>query len=146
MSKSKAFKGRTQPKHEKSFFVSVFLGTLISLAIGIALLLIACFTGLSMEDPDRLIPIFSLISLFITALLGGYLSARAHRENGLFCGALSGILLIGILVLFVFALSLSIRVSLFLICGPAVIISAAVAGVCGVSADTDKKPKHKRRF
>jgi Na+-driven multidrug efflux pump len=24
--------------------------------------------------------------------------------------------------------------------------SAAVAGVCGVSADTDKKPKHKRRF
>lgn len=146
MSKSRTVKNRTQPKKEKSFFVSVFLGTLVSLAIGLILLVISCFAGLSMENPDQFTPIFALVSLFATALFGGYLSARAHRENGLFCGALSGILLVGILVLLVFAFSFSIKISLFLICAPAVIVCSAVAGVCGVNSGMNKKPKHKKKF
>ncbi len=146
MSKKTTVKNRTQPKKEKSFFVSVFLGTLFALLIGFLLLILSCFAGLSMEDPDQFTPIFSLVSLFITALSSGYIAARTHRENGLFCGALSGIFLIGILVLLVFAFSLSIKISLFFICAPAIIVSAALAGVCGVSAGTGKKTKHKKKF
>jgi putative membrane protein (TIGR04086 family) len=146
MSKKSTVKNRTQSGKEKSFFVSVFLGTLISLIIGILLLVVSCFAGLSTEDPERLAPIFALVSLFITALLGGYIAARTHKENGLFCGALSGILLIGILVLLVFAFSLSIRISLFGICAPAIIVSSAVAGVCGVSAGKKPKNIHKKKF
>ena len=146
MSKKSTVKNRTQSGKEKSFFVSVFLGTLLSLVIGLLLLVISCFAGLSMEDPEKLAPVFALISLFITALLGGYIAARTHKENGFFCGALSGILLVGILVLLVFAFSLSIKISLLLICAPAVIVSSAVAGVCGVSAGKKPRSVHKKKF
>ena len=133
MSKKTTVKNRTQKGKEKSFFVSVFLGTVISLALGLLLLVLSCFAGLS-------------ISLFITALSGGYIAARTHRENGFFCGALSGVFLIGILVLLVFIFSLSIKISLFLICAPAVIVSSAVSGVCGVSAGTTQKHKRSKKF
>ncbi len=146
MSKKTTVKNRTQKGKEKSFFVSVFLGTVISLALGLLLLVLSCFAGLSMEDPEKFTPVFSLISLFITALSGGYIAARTHRENGFFCGALSGVFLIGILVLLVFIFSLSIKISLFLICAPAVIVSSAVSGVCGVSAGTTQKHKRSKKF
>ena len=145
MSKFPTVKSHTQPKKEKNFFVSVFLGTCISLAIGLLLLVIACFVGLSTEDPSRFTPIFSLVVLFITALLSGYISARTHRENGFFCGLLSGILLVGILVILVFAFHYTIRFSLFAICAPAVVIASSIAGIGGVNTNTPK-PKHKKKI
>lgn len=134
-------------KKEKSFFVSVFTSTLISLAVGLVLLVASCFLGLSLDDPDKFTPPLALGSLFITALLAGYFSARSHKKSGLLCGAVSGILLTGILVLLAFAFGLSIRLSLFAICAPAIIIFSAIAGICGVGAGTaKKKPRHKVKF
>ncbi len=145
MPNRKIRKTRSETK-EKSFFVSVFIATLLSLVLGLLLLIPMTLLGLRLEDPDRFTPIFALISLFLTALAGGYTAARIHRENGLLCGALSGILLIGILILLVFAFSLSVRLTLFLTCAPAIVISSAAAGICGVSAGKEKKPKHRKKF
>ncbi len=144
MAKAQAFKNRTQQKAGKSFFVSVFLGTLFSLLIGIFLLMIFCLAGLSLEDPDRLVPIFSLVALFVSAFFAGYLSARLHRETGFLCGALSGVFLIGILVLLAFACSFSIQISLFFICAPFAVVISAIAGVGGVRKR--EKPRKKKRF
>lgn len=124
----------------------MFIGTLISLAVGLLLLVASCFIGLSLDDPDKFTPPLALGSLFITALLSGYLSARKHKKNGLLCGAVSGILLTGIMVLLAFAFSLGIRLSLFAICAPAVVVCAAIAGICGVGSGSVKKPKHKIKF
>ena len=145
MSKFPTVKSRTQPKKEKKFFVSVFLGTLISLAIGLLLLVIACFLGLSTEDPSRFTPIFSLVALFLTALFSGYISARTHRENGFLCGLLSGIFLVGILVIFVFTFRFTIRFSLFAICAPAVVIASSIAGIGGVNTNAPKA-RHRKKF
>ena len=146
MDKTLSNKKHAGTKKEKSFFVSVFIGTLIALGAGLLLLLAACFLGLSLDDPEKFTPPLALGSLFITALLAGYLSAHSHKKNGLLCGAVSGILLTGIMVLLAFAFGLGIRLSLFAICAPAVIICAAIAGICGVSSGAAKKPRHKVKF
>lgn len=146
MDKTLSNKKHAGAKKEKSFFVSVFTGTVIALVVGILLLLAACLIGLSLDDPDKLTAPLALGSLFVTALLAGYLSARGHKKNGLLCGAVSGILLTGIMVLLAFAFGLGIRLSLFAICAPAVIVCAAIAGICGVGSGSVKKPKHKVKF
>ncbi len=146
MSKTTIPKNRSSAKTGKSFFVSVFLGTLIALAIGLGLLIVSSFAGLSLEDPEPFLPIISLVSLFVSSLFGGYLSARIHKESGLVCGALSGILLIGILVLLTFSCSFSIKLSLFMICAPAILVVASIAGVCGVNGGKEKKTKRKKGF
>jgi putative membrane protein (TIGR04086 family) len=145
MSKFPNTQSRTQPQKEKNFFVSVFFGTLISLVIGLALLVISCFLGLFTEDPSRLTPIFALAVLFITALLSGYISARTYRENGFFCGLLSGILLVGTLVILIFAFRFTIRFSLFSICAPAVVIASSLAGIGGVNTKAPRT-RHKKKF
>ena len=124
MDKTLSNRGRTRDKKEKSFFVSVFTSTLIALAVGLLLLLASCFLGLSLDDPDKF----------------------SHKKSGLVCGALSGVLLVGILVLLAFAFGLGIRISLFAICAPAAIVVASLAGLCGVGAGSVKKPKHKVKF
>lgn len=146
MDKTTTVKKGARQKNEKSFFVSVFLGTVISLVIGLILLVVTCFLGLSMKDPDKYTPMLSLASLFITALISGYLAARTHRKSGLACGALSGILLVGILVLLAFAFGYGIHISLFAICAPAVIVCSTLSGVVGVGADVQPKKKHKIKF
>ena len=146
MDKTLSNKKHAGAKKEKSFFVSVFMGTIIALAVGLLLLLAVCFLGLSLDDPDKFTPPLALGSLFVTALLSGYLSARKHKKSGLLCGAVSGILLTGIMVLLAFAFSLGIRLSLFAICAPAIIVCAALAGICGVGSGSVKKPKHKIKF
>ena len=146
MDKTLSNRGRTRDKKEKSFFVSVFTSTLIALAVGLLLLIASCFLGLSLDDPDKFTPPLALGSLFITALLAGYLSARSHKKSGLVCGALSGVLLVGILVLLAFAFGLGIRIPLFAICAPASIVVASLAGLCGVGSGSVKKPKHKVKF
>lgn len=137
---------RSAPKKEKSFFVSVFLSTAIALGIGLSLLVVICFAGLSMKDPAHYTPMLAVAALFVTALAAGYFSARGHGKNGLACGALSGLLLVGVLVLLAFAFEMSIHISLFAICAPAVIICSALAGIVGVGAEPKPKKKHKIKF
>lgn len=146
MDKTVSGKSRAQNNKEKSFFVSVFIGTLIALAIGLVLLTLSGLLGLSLDDPDKFTAPLALAALFITSLLSGYISARRYGKNGLVCGAMSGILLIGILVLLAFAFGQSIRFPLFAICAPGILICAVIAGICGANAGTVKRPKHKVKF
>lgn len=145
----KSFNGKrhAREKKEKRFFVAVFTGTMLSLLAGLSLLLLLCFLALYLEDPTPYTPIFSLASLFITAIMGGYFSSRGHRKHGLACGTLSGILLVSFLILLAFAFGKAIRLSIFAICAPSIVICAAIAGIVGVDSGKSKRPKkHKLKF
>ena len=144
MDKTVSGRKRSAPQKEKSFFVSVFVSTAIALTAGFFLLVLICFAGLSLKDPAQYTPKLAVAALFVTALLAGYLSARGHGKNGLACGALSGLLLVGVLVLLAFAFEMRIHISLFVICAPAVIVCSSIAGIVGVGADSTPKKKRKR--
>ena len=143
MKKSRSFK---EYKKEKNFFVSVFLGSILAMILGLVLLLLSAFPALLLEDPMRYAPVFAIASLFIATTVGGYLAGRTHRKSGLACGALSAIFTVAILIIFAFAFGLKIRTELFIICVPALIILSAIAGICGSSTERTPKPKHKIKF
>ena len=130
-------------KKEIGFPAAVFSGAAFSVALGMALLALSCIPALSLSDPLRFVPIFSLVCLFVSAAAGAYLAARMHGKSGLVCGLLSSLALIMILVVIACILSLKIKTSLFFICVPAILLVSAIAGVCGVSASEPKMPKHK---
>ena len=146
MKKSHVFQERKQAKKEKSFFVSVLLGSISTLFSGMMLLFISAFLALLLDDPLRYAPVFAIFSLFIAVIIGAYSAAHIHRKNGLACGALSSLFTIGALVIFAFAFGLKIQTTLFAICAPTLIICASIAGVCGVSTEHTAKPKHKIKF
>ncbi len=148
-----AFRGAGQSNSKKKngagrsagFFVCIPLGAFGALLLGLLLLSLCTAMGLKMEDPDRITPALAIAAFFFSSLFCGYVSARLHGKSGFFCGALSGLLFIGILILSVFALGRAIRFSLFAVCAPAAVICAALAGVCAVSRKTEKK-RRKHRF
>lgn len=134
---------RRQQKKETSFPISVLTGALLSLLLGLLLLALSCIPALSLADPLRFAPVFALASLFVSAAFGAFSAARLHGKSGLACGMLSSLVFILGIVATACALSLKIRVSLFMICAPALLIISAVAGVCGVSEKEIKPYKHK---
>ena len=134
---------RRQPKKETGFLISVLAGTAFSILIGMLLLALSCIPALSLADPLRFAPAFALASLFVSAAAGAYFAARLHGKSGLACGALSSLALILGIVATACALSLKIRVSLFMICTPILLVVSAVAGVCGVSEKEPKSYRHK---
>lgn len=123
---------RSKPKKEKSFLFSVCFGAFFSLALGVVLLTLFSLPALKLEDPTRFVPVFALISLFVSAAVGAHLSARFHGKSGLACGILSSLLLIVILVGLGFLFSLQIKPTLFTICAPSILVISAIAGICGV--------------
>lgn len=123
---------RSKPKTEKSFLFSVLFGALFSLILGMLLLALFTVPALMLEDPLRFAPIFSLVALFISAIIGAHISARLHGKSGLACGMLSSLVMIMVLVALGFIFSLQIKTSLFMICAPSLIIVSAIAGICGV--------------
>lgn len=135
---------RSAPKKERSFFTCVLMGTALSLLFGFFLLTLVCIVGLNLKDPSQYTPMLAIAALFATALSAGYLSARRCGKSGLACGALSGLLLVGALVLLAFAFEMRIHISLFAICAPAVIICSSIAGIVGVGAESTPKKKRRR--
>ena len=139
----KRFPSHRAPKKETGFLRSVLTGGAFSLVLGMILLALSCIPALALSDPLRFAPVFALVCLFVSAAAGAYLAARLHTKSGLACGILSALsLIVGVIVL-CFILSLKIRVSLFFICAPALLLVSAVAGVCGVSEKDVKPHKHK---
>ncbi len=134
---------RHAPKKETGFLISVFSGAAFSMLLGMLLLALSCIPALSLADPLRFAPVFALASLFVSAAAGSYFAARLHGKSGLACGVLSALILILGIVAAACAFSLKIRVSLFMICAPILLIVAAVAGVCGVSEHQPKAYRHK---
>ncbi len=145
MPKHGTSKKRTPPA-KKSAPVSVFCGALFALIFGLLLLLFFTFILMKLPDPERFAPVTALVSLFASAAFAGFLSARLHGENGLVLGLLSGIFLSAVLVLLLFALSLSVNPTLFFICAPAAVITSALAGLCGVNSKAGKRRKNRKHF
>ena len=146
MDKTVSGRKRSAPQKERSFFVSVFVSTAIALIFGFFLLILICLMGLSLKDPAQYTPMLAIAALFATSLLAGYLSARGHGKSGLACGALSALLLLGVLILLAFAFEMQIHIPLFGICAPAVIVCSSIAGIVGVGADRTPKKKHKTKY
>ena len=134
---------RGQTKREIGFPAAVLAGALISVLLGMLLLALSCIPVLSLSDPLRFVPVFALASLFIANAVGARTAAKLHGKSGLACGMLSALALILILVTVACILSLKIRTMLFVICAPALLLVAAVAGISGVS---EKKSKHKHKY
>lgn len=134
---------RGQTKREIGFPAAVLAGALISVLLGMLLLALSCIPVLSLSDPLRFVPIFALASLFIANAVGARTAARLHGKSGLACGMLSALALILILVTTACILSLKIRLTLFTVCAPALLLTAAVAGISGVSKKAPKVHKHK---
>lgn len=123
---------RSKSRKEKSFLFSVFFGAAFSLILGMALLTLFAIPTLKLEDPLRFVPIFGLISLFVSSAIGAHISARLHGKSGLACGVLSSLTMIMALVALGFIFSLQINSTLFIICAPSMLIISAIAGICGV--------------
>jgi len=134
---------RRQPKTELGFLPSVLAGALCSLLLGMLLLTLLSILALLLEDPLRYAPVLALSCLFIATAAGAHLAARLHGKSGLACGLLSSLGMIVCTVALDFALALQIRTSLFLICAPALLAVAAVAGLKGVSR-RESKPKRRK--
>lgn len=139
----KRFPSHPAPKKETGFLRAVLTGAACSLALGLILLMLSCIPALALPDPLRFAPVFALVCLFVSTAAGAYLAAKLHGKSGLACGLLSSLAFVGVIVSLTFILSLKIRVSLFFICAPLLLITSAVAGVCGVSSPAPKKHKHK---
>ena len=66
---------------------------LCSLAIAMALLLVAALIAYFLEDPKIAILPLGLLCSALTAFLGGFLAIRIHRQGALICGFCNGALL-----------------------------------------------------
>lgn len=135
---------RTQKqKKETGFLRAVLTGAAFSLILGMALLALCCIPALALPDPLRFAPVFALVCLFVSVTAGAYLAAKLHGKSGLACGLLCALAFIGVTVAITFILSLKIRVPLFFICVPVLLLMSAIAGICGVSSSAPKMHKHK---
>ena len=134
---------RGQMKKELGFPTAILAGALVSVLLGMLLLALSCIPVLAFSDPLRFAPVFALASLFISTAVGAHTAAKLHGKSGLACGVLSALALILILITVACILSLKIRVTLFTVCAPALLLTAAVAGISGVSEKAPKVHKHK---
>ena len=98
--------GSSLPKTKpSSIFRSTLRGYLYSLGIGAVMTLILSFLVYSLADPNRYILPVSFCILYISALFGGFLSAKINRGSALLCGLLNGVMLIVTMLLISFLLS-----------------------------------------
>lgn len=142
----KHFRSRSPQKKETGFLTAVLIGAAFSLILGMILLALCCIPALALADPLRFAPVFALVCLFVSAAAGAYLAARLHGKSGLACGILSALTLIIGMIALCFILSLKIRMSLFFICAPALLLVSAFAGLRGVSAPSPKMRHHKMKI
>jgi len=92
-------KHRSSPKEadSKQFLIGSLKAALISVAAGIALLLLLCAAALSTDDPAAIAPILSRAALILPSLLCGILGAQFTSGAGIASGAVSGIFMTAIL-------------------------------------------------
>ena len=134
---------RGQSKKSVGFLTAILAGALVSVLLGMILLALSCIPVLLLSDPLRFAPVFALASLFISTAVGARTAAKLHGKSGLACGVLSALVLILLLVMIACVLSLKIRMTLFTICAPALLLTSAVTGISGVSEKAPKVHKHK---
>ncbi len=67
------------------------IGAAAGIAAAILLLLIFGFIALKNDDPDSLVSLTAHAARFIGAAATGFIASRLNKENGLLCGAFSGV-------------------------------------------------------
>lgn len=101
--------GARESAEETGRFATALRASLFALPVtavlGLIFLLVAAGVAYANPDPDRLITPLGLCALALTALCGGFVSARRGRVAPALCGLLLGILL----TLLLFGVSLLLR-------------------------------------
>ena len=124
---------------------STLRGYLFSLVIGAALTLLLSAVIYSLSDPNRFVTPVSFCILYISALLGGYLSAKFNRGSALLCGALYSVMMLVtmLIVSLFFVNSYSADHALPLAIGLRGI--AAALAIAGAMIAAHKSPKKRKR-
>lgn len=125
-----------------NIFACVVNGTLWGIACGAVSLLISAAIGLSLPDPDKYSAPLALASLFISAFVGAFVSAKKCGSGGLRAGLFSGVLFLLVLALVALGAGTSIRPLMFAICAAVILVTSAFAGISGAA----RKPKKRRKF
>ncbi len=125
-----------------NIFACVVKGTLWGIACGAVSLLISAAIGLSLPDPDKYSAPLALASLFISAFVGAFVSAKKCGSGGLHAGLFSGVLFLLVIALVALGAGTSIRPLMFAICAAVILVTSAFAGISGAA----RKPKKRRKF
>ena len=125
-----------------NIFACVVKGTLWGIACGAVSLLISAAIGLSLPDPDKYSAPLALASLFISAFVGAFVSAKKCGSGGLRAGLFSGVLFLLVIALVALGAGTSIRPLMFAICAAVILVTSAFAGIFGAA----RKPKKRRKF
>ena len=104
--------------------------------------MISAAIGLSLPDPDKYSAPLALASLFISAFVGAFVSAKKCGSGGLRAGLFSGVLFLLVLALVALGAGTSIRPLMFAICAAVILVTSAFAGISGAA----RKPKKRRKF
>ena len=91
---------------------------------------------------NRTFPSRSLASLFISAFVGAFVSAKKCGSGGLRAGLFSGVLFLLVIALVALGAGTSIRPLMFAICAAVILVTSAFAGISGAA----RKPKKRRKF
>ena len=143
--KTKNFTDAIPKAKDGSILASVLKGYLFSLLIGVGITLLFSAVIYSLSDPCRYITPVSFCILYISAFLGGFLSASIHRGSALLCGALYAAFMLGtmLIVSLLFNGSYATDHSLPLAVGLRGI--AAALAIVGAMIATHKRPKKRKR-
>ncbi len=95
---------------DASFARNILKGFLFELLIGMLLLLAFAIYIYRSNDPDAVLIPCTFISLYLTAFIGGFATARINKNGSAICGGITGILtllLLGAIFPFIPTLSAS---------------------------------------
>lgn len=99
INKTKSTSRREHSAQAPGLMHDVGKGLLISIGIAVSLNLLASLAAYFAPDPAALARPLGLAASAVTALLGGYVTARIHRHAALFCGLANGCGMITLLLL-----------------------------------------------
>ena len=128
-----------------TIFKSSFVGLGISLGVGLVLWFAAAIVAYSCNDPDGILSALAFCAVYITSLVGGFVSSKVKGEGGLICGVLNGVMLVFVLllvsVIFDESYSSGYRAIWAFLLRGAVVLMSALGGLIGAY----KRPKRRQR-
>ena len=121
-------------------------GSAITLGIGFVMTVITALIAYFSADPNTLIQPLAWGASAITALMGGFVTARIHRHSALICGLFSGgimtcVMILASLFLKSYATGYSTLISTLL--HTAFILLSIIGAFLGLKQP--KKPTHRRK-
>ena len=130
---------------QRGILHAVARGYLVSLLIGLGMTLLCSAVLYSLSDPTRFITPAAFCVLYISALLGGFLSAKYNHSSALLCGSLYAMLMIGsmTLVSLLFGGDHSADYQMTLAIGLRAI--AVLLAIVGAMIGTHQKPRKRKK-